>query len=85
MLLTDLTENSQTNNGSGRAHIPNHYHSAPVQNWPNLPGKLRPPNFRFHRCHHPGVECDNRTNNLPFGLPEVVQHVQETPKHVSHC
>jgi hypothetical protein len=61
---------------------------APVPDCQVLPGKLQPPTFRVHRCHHPGVEQNSGGNEkfeLPLGFPEVVQHVQDTPQHVCRC
>jgi hypothetical protein len=39
---------------------------------------------RVHRCHHPRVERggENDEFELPFGFPEVIQHVQDTPEYV---
>ena len=58
--------------------------AAPVHDWQILPGKLQPPAFRVHRCHHPGVERGGENNDfeLPSGFPEAIQHIQQSPEHV---
>jgi hypothetical protein len=58
--------------------------AAPVHEWQILPGKLQPPAFRVHRCHHPGVERGGENNDfeLPSGFPEAIQHIQQSPEHV---
>jgi hypothetical protein len=57
----------------------------PVNEWGLLPAKLQLPAFRVHRCHHRGVERRGEQEDfeLPFGFPEVIQHVQSIPSHVS--
>jgi hypothetical protein len=56
----------------------------PVNNRGFLPAKLQPPAFRVHRCHHRGVERggEQETFELPFGFPEVIQHMHSVPSNV---
>ncbi|CAG5148255.1 uncharacterized protein ALTATR162_LOCUS2174 [Alternaria atra] len=58
----------------------------PVNNRGFLPAKLQPPAFRVHRCHHRGVERggEQETFELPFGFPEVIQHMHSVPPHCYH-
>jgi hypothetical protein len=56
----------------------------PVDEWALLPAKLQLPAFRVHRCHHQGVERggEQEAFELPFGFPEVVQHMHNIPPNV---
>ena len=56
----------------------------PVVEWASLPFKLQPPAFLVHRCHHRGVERSGEQEafELPFGFPEVIQHMDSVPSHV---
>lgn len=56
-----------------------------MTNWSQLPEKFQPPNFRVHSCHHRGIELSPEfdPSELPFGFPEVVQHIRESASHVS--
>ncbi|EOA87087.1 uncharacterized protein SETTUDRAFT_31388 [Exserohilum turcica Et28A] len=58
----------------------------PVTDWGSLPAKLQPPAFRVHRCHHRGMERggEQEAFELPFGFPEVIQHVQNIPHNYYH-
>jgi hypothetical protein len=50
-----------------------------------LPAKLQPPAFSVHRCHHRGMDRRGEEDafELPFGFPEVIQHLHTIPSHVS--
>jgi hypothetical protein len=69
---------------SSQPQLPEFEIIAPIHDWEIIPGKLQPPTFRVHRCHHPGVECGDENDDfeLPFGFPEAVQHVQDSPDNV---
>jgi hypothetical protein len=86
MSLFNPIDSPPTYSLSIRSPLPEVNILTPIHDQEVLPGKLQPPTFRVHRCHHPGVERGSENNEfeLPFGFPEVVQHVQDTPEYVGH-
>jgi hypothetical protein len=74
MSLFDSIDSPPTYSCSTQSQLPEVDIIDPIHNWEVLPGKLQPPTFRVHRCHHPGVERGggNEEFELPFGFPEVV-------------
>jgi hypothetical protein len=61
------------------------YTDTPTAGGGFLPAKLQPPAFSVHRCHHRGMDRRGEEDafELPFGFPEVIQHLHTIPSHVS--
>ncbi|OWY53295.1 hypothetical protein AALT_g11514 [Alternaria alternata] len=59
------------------------YTDTPTAGGGFLPAKLQPPAFSVHRCHHRGMDRRGEEDafELPFGFPEVIQHLHTIPSH----